>query len=317
VSRMKLLIMMLVFALFIAGCGTKAEDTTTPAPAPAPQVGIIDMNKAIKAHPQYNQLMTLGQQADTMVAQFEAQQLAAARTAPAPAAPIPDMSQNQVAELHKASEQEFNAKMSAKQDELSPRITAKADAARQTLSAEMKAYNDQLDKEYQPQIFNLQLKLKTVQLTKEETTVLQTELEKIQAQRSVALEAKQAQLATRMDELVAPEKAAVEQQLAAYAQQLNEEISKRTAAKQAEIVGRVNEQPIPETQAGQDTSAAQEQLAMKKQEVEALQASIIANVIEKTAKVAAENGYEAVLTNVAVNVSAVDITTQVIAECNK
>ena len=303
---------MLVLTLFIAGCGSKkAPDTEVPAP----KMGIIDMTKAVKAHPQYNQLMDLGQQVDTIAAQLEAQQISKARVAPVEG--ISEVSNQQMEALNTASKQEFNAKMSAKQEELSPRITAKVDSSRQVLSDEMKTYNDQLDKEYQPQIFNLQLKLKTVQLTKEETTVLQTELEKIQAQRSVALEAKQAQLATRMDELVAPEKAAVEQQLAAYAQQLNEEISKRTAAKQAEIVGRVNEQPIPETQAGQDTSAAQEQLAMKKQEVEALQASIIANVIEKTAKVAAENGYEAVLTNVAVNVSAVDITTQVIAECNK
>ena len=309
--------MMLVFALFIAGCGTKAEDTTTPAPAPAPQVGIIDMNKAIKAHPQYNQLMTLGQQADTMVAQFEAQQLAAARTAPAPAAPIPDMSQNQVAELHKASEQEFNAKMSAKQDELSPRITAKADAARQTLSAEMKAYNDQLDKEYQPQIFNLQLKLKTVQLNKEEAAAQQAELEKIQAKRSEALGLKQKQLNARMDELIAPEKAAVDEQLATYSKDLDAQISKQAAAKQAEIVARGQQQQIPIAPTNQATSGMPEQLAMKKQEFEALQGSILANITEKTAKVATENGYEAVLTNVAVNVSAVDITTQVIDECNK
>jgi len=304
--------MMLVFGLFIAGCGTKqAEDTT----APAPQVGMIDMNKAIKAHPQYNQLMTLGQQADTIAAQSEAQQLAAARQNPATSSP--DMSQNQLAGLNKASEQEFSAKMSAKQDELSPRIAAKADAARRTLSAELKAYSDQLDKEYQPQIFNLQLKLKTVQLGKEETAALQTELEKVQAERSAALATKQTQLAGRMDELVAPEKAAVEEQLAAYAKQLNAQISQQAAAKQAEIVGRSNEQQQIPVAPDQGTNGAQEQLAMKKQEIAALQDSIIANIIDKTGKVAAESGFEAVLTNVAVNVSAVDITAQVIAECNK
>jgi len=56
---------------------------------------------------------------------------------------------------------------------------------------------------------------------------------------------------------------------------------------------------------------------LKKQEIAALQDLIIVNITEKTAKIAAESGYEAVLTNVTVNVSAVDITTQVIAECNK
>jgi len=304
---------MLVFALFIAGCGTKkVEDTKTPV---APQVGIIDMNKAVKGHPKYNQLMTLGQQADTMAAQLEAQQIAVARQASVQA--IPDVSQNQLTELNKASEQEFSAKMSAKQDELSPQISAKADAVRRTLSDEMSAYTAQLDKEYQPQLFNLQLKLKTVQLTKEETAVLQTELEKIQTLRSDALAAKHAALAAKMDELMAPEKAAVDQELAAYAKQINDEISNKATTLQSEMIARGNEQHMPVTQMDQATGQMQEQLAMKKQEIQALQESIIANITDKTATVAIAGGFETVLTNVAVNVSAVDITTQVITECNK
>lgn len=303
---------MLVFALFIAGCGTKqAVDTK----APAPKVGIIDMNKAVKGHPKYNQLMSLGQQADTMAAQLEAQQLASARGTSDTS--ISGMSQNQMTELNKGFEQEFSAKMSAKQEELNPRIVARADAIQRALSDEMQTYSDQLDKEYQPQIFNLQLKLKTVQLAKEEATVLQAELEKIQAQRSEALSAKQRQLAARMDELLAPEKAKVEEQLAAYAKELNEEISKKAAVKQTEIVARGNEQQMSAAQTDQASSSIQKQLAMKQQEIQALQGSIIANITEKTAKVATEGGIEAVLINVAVNVSAVDITTQVIAECNK
>ena len=303
--------MMLVFVLFIAGCGTKKAEDTTP---PVPQVAVIDMNKAFKAHPKYNQLVTLGQQADTIAAQLDAQQLATNRQIPTQ--PIPDVSDNQLAELNKASEQEFSAKMSAKQDELNPRLAAKAEAIRGTLSAEMKTYTEQVDKEYKPQVFNLQLKLKTVQLTKEETTALQTELEKIETQHSATLNAKQEQLAGRMDELMAPEKAAIQQQLAAYATELNAEISKKAAGKQAEIVARGSEQQMPTTVTEQvpvDTSP----LALKKQELEALQESIIADITDKTGKVAIDNGFAAVVANVAVNVSAVDITTQVITECNK
>lgn len=304
---------MLVLTIFVAGCGTKkTPDTEVPA---APQVGIIDMTKAVKGHPQYNQLMNLGQQADTIAAQLEAQQVGAGRVAPNQA--ISDVSEKQMTELNTASKQEFNAKMSAKQEELSPRITAKVDSSRKALSDEMKTYNDQVDKEYQPQIFNLQLKLKTVQLSKEEAATTQAELEKVQAKRSEALGVKQKQLSARMDELVAPEKAAVDAELAAYAQDLNEQISQQAAAKQGEIVARGNEQQKPVAQNNQAQSGMPEQLAMKKQEYAALQASIIANVIEKASKIAVDNGYEAVLTNVAVNVNAVDITTQVIDECNK
>jgi len=303
---------MLVFVLFIAGCGTKkqAEDTTPPAP----QVAVIDMNKAFKAHPKYNQLLALGQQADTIAAQLEAQQLAANRQIPAQS--IPDVSDNQLSELNKASEQEFSAKMSAKQDELNPRLAVKAEAIHGTLADEMKTYTDQVDKEYKPQIFNLQLKLKTVQLTKEQTTALQGELEKIETQRSEALSVKQQQLAGRMDELMAPEKAAIQQQLTAYATELNTEISKKAAAKQTEIVARGNEQQIP-LAVTEPTAVDTSPLAMKKQELEALQEAIITDITDKTGKVAIDNGFAAVVANVTVNVSAVDITTQVIAECNK
>ena len=303
---------MLVFSLFIAGCGTKkAQDTEVVAP----KVGIIDMNKAVKGHPQYNQLMNLGQQVDTIAGQLDAQQLGATRQNPVQG--ITDVTEKQMAELNTASKQEFEVKMAAKQEELSPRLTAKVDATRKVLSDEMKTYTDQLDKEYQPQIFNLQLKLKTVQLSKEEAAAVQVELEKIQAKRSDALGLKQKQLSARMDELIAPEKAAIDEQLATYAQELNAQISKQGAAKQAEIVSRSQQQQPTAPQTSQAPSTMSEQLAMKKQEFEALQGSIVANITEKTAKVATDNGYEVVLTNVAVNISAVDITTQVIDECNK
>lgn len=305
--------MMLVLALFIAGCGTKQTQETK---VQTPQVGIIDMTKAIKGHPKYNQLMDLKKQADTMASQLEAEQLAAAQQAQSTQL-SPKVSQSEMDELNKIFEQEFNAKMSAKQEELSPRISAKADAVRRTLSAEMDAYNDEIEKEYDPQIFNLQLKLKTVQLSKEETAAMQTDLEKLQAKRSEVLTAKQKELVLRMDELVSPEKKAVEEELAAYAKVLNEDLGKQAAAKQAEIIARSHEQQPTSVQSNQVASQLQQQLIMKQKEFAALQEFIITNITEKTAKVATEGNYDTVLTNVAVNVSAVDITTKVITECNK
>ncbi|WP_378950964.1 molecular chaperone Skp [Pelosinus sp. sgz500959] len=302
--------MMLVLALFTAGCGAKPTQDTK---VQTPQVGIIDMTKAIKGHPKYNQLMDLTKQADTIAGQLEAQQLAAMQQVQL----SPEISQSEMEELSKVLEQEFNSKMSAKQEELSPRINAKADYVRQTLSAEMDAYNDQIEKEYDPQILNLQLKLKTVQSTKEETAALQADLEKLQAQRSEALAAKQKELVARMDELVSVEKNAVEQELGVYAKQLNEDLAKQAGVKQAEIAARSNQKQQLAVQSDQGLSELQQQLVMKKKEIEALQEFMLANITEKTAAVGTEGHYDVVLTNVAVNVSGVDITTKVITECNK
>lgn len=299
--------------MLVAGCGTQ-KDQDTKAPA-QPQVGIIDMNKAVKAHPKYNQFLTLEQQANTIAAKVE--QAAITQQNQSNLA-MPEMPQNNMAELNKAFEQEYNEKMAVKQKEMNTRLAAKEAALHKTLSEELKVYSEEVDKEFQPQIFNLQLKLKTVQLTKEETTSLQGELETLQAQHAKKMDEKQAQLVKKMEQAMAPEQAAAQEELGVYSNQLNQELSKQVAAKEAEMAVR-NTPPAPTpgtTKLPVDNDLSQ-QLVMKQQEMQALQDSIIENIKDKTGKVAVERGFEAVLTNALVNVNGVDITDAVIAECNK
>jgi len=301
-----------------AGCGTKQAQETTPPPA-APQVGIIDMNAAVKAHPQYKQLLTLKQQGDALAAQLQAEQLAGAEQAQqVQNNPIPTgITQGEIDELNKAFEQDYNSKLSGKQREADEKLASKAAEFNHTLTDEFNAYNDQLEKEYQPQIFNLQLKLKVVQLSKEDAAALQAELEKIQTKRSEALNVKHEELNKKMNDLMVAEKNTLEQEIATYRKTLDDEMSKQIAAKQAEILNRGNEQHLPTAAPEKAPSKIPEQLAAKQQEMDALQGVILDNITDKTAKVAGANGFEVVLAHVVVNVSAVDITSQVIAECNK
>ena len=303
---------MLIVATFIAGCGTKqTQDTKTKAP----QVGIIDMEKAIQGHPKYNTFLNLEKQAQEIANQLKTEQFEITSQAEFPQL-HPDEATKTMDELGKASEQEFNAKMTAKQAELSPRLNKKAEEIHLSLSQELEAYKAQVDKEYQSPIFNVELKLNTLQLTKEEGALLQGELEGLRSKRYTEINEKSEQLAARMNELMAYEKAAVDQELAAYAQGLTEELSKQTGIRQAEIVARMGQQKIlakPE----QPFNEKEEQLVMKRQEIEALQEFIVENIREKATKVAIDNEYEVILTHVAVNIKAVDITSMVIAECNK
>lgn len=317
-SRSKFLIMMVAFMMLVAGCGTKQQVQEPKAPE-KPQVGVIDINKAARSHPKYSQLQSLQQDANTLEAQVQAEQAAAAQRSQS-TLPLPETSQGDMNELNKAFQQQFTDKMSAKEKEVNAKLAAKENTVHQTLSDEFKTYTDQVDKEYQPQIFNLQLKLKTVQLTKEEAASLQEELEKLQSQQADKLAAKQKELSAKMNETLAPDKTAAQQELEAYSKQVNEEISKQAAAKQAEIAARDSQQlsaPGTALQGQAADGSKQQQLVLKQQEIQALQDSIIENIRDKTSKIAIERGLEAVLTNVTVNVSAVDITDAVIAECNK
>lgn len=305
--------MILALMMLVAGCGTKqVQDTKEPQT----QVGVVDIKKAVQSHPKYNQLLSLEQEARKIAAQDQAQQAAMVQKAQENLV-LPEGSQGDLAELNKIFQQEFTEKMSVKEKEINARLAAKENVIHQTLSDELKIYADGLDKEYQPQIFNLQLKLKTVQLTKEEAASLQEQLEKLQTQYADKMSDKQKQLAVQMTEKMAPDKVAAEQELEAYSKLVNEEISKKASAKQAEIAARnMPNLPMPAANSQVPDTFGQ-QLMMKQQEIQALQNSIIQDVKDKAGKIAIESGFEAVLTNVVMNVSGVDITDAVIKECNK
>ncbi|AJQ25952.1 hypothetical protein [Pelosinus fermentans] len=312
-SNHKFLIMILALMMLVAGCSTKkVQDTKEPQPL----VGIVDMKKAAQSHPKYKQVLALEEEVRSISAQAQAQQAAMAQSAQK-TLNLSETSQGDLAELNKTFQQEFTEKMSLKEQEVNTRLAAKENSIHQTLSDEFKVYTDEIDKEYQPQIFNLQLKLKTVQLEKEEAASLQEQLETLQTKRAEKIAEKQKQLAGQMTEKMAPDKAAAQQELEAYSKQVNQEISQKAAAKQEEIAARNMQTLSLPGNTAQESGNGQQQAMMKQQELKALQDWIVQDISDKTGKVAIESGLEAVLTNVTVNVSGVDITAAVIAECNK
>ncbi|HAK73781.1 MAG TPA: molecular chaperone Skp [Sporomusaceae bacterium] len=218
--------------------------------------------------------------------------------------------------LNEALGQEFNSKVAAKQNEISVRLNQKVDQLRRDLAGQFDAYNKEMDETYQNQIFSLQLKLKTVQLSKEEMEALQKQLEQLQGERSAKLAAKEKELSGQLEAVMAPEKAAAEKELSAYANEVNTALQQQAAVKSAEIAARMQTAPL-QSQAGQGRTETEQKAALKSQEITVLQDCIIKDIQDKTAKIAAERSLEAVLGVYKVNVSAVDITDAVIAEIKK
>lgn len=301
------LITSLVAALLFGGCGaSKVPEQPKPAVS---SLGIINVQKAIQAHPRYSAYQDLERQFNTLAAQAEAQQKV--QQGSVPNASVPDSA---LQGINDALNQEFNAKMSEKQQEINNRLSQKAERLHRELSSEFDSYGQEIDQTYQGQIFSLQLKLKTVQIAKEEMEKLQKQLEDLQSERSAKLAAKEKELASRLEAAMAPEKAAAEQELSAYAAQLHASLAQQGEAKAAELASRL---PAPSTQAAAGRSDLEQQAALKHQEVQAMQSSIIKDIENYAAKVAAQKGLEAVLGNYSVNVTAVDITDAVIAEFKK
>lgn len=294
---------LVIAALMIAaGCASKTQDTKVPMQT---QTGIINMEKAVKQHPQYSQLERLQKELSSLAQQVEQQAAQSAKPSS-----TSGLSANTGTGIQQALEQEFNARMADKKAELNKRLEAKLTEINQELGQQMQAYAQEIDKEYQPQIFSLQLKLKTVQLPKEEMATLQKELETLQSERGTKLAAKEQELSAQVSARMNPEQAALEKEMAAYAQTLNAELAKR-----AEMANSASANaPQAAVNPGNDLSKA---AAAKQQEIGALQEKIIKDIQEKTAKVAAERGLTEVITNIRLNISAMDITDAVVAEFKK
>jgi Skp family chaperone for outer membrane proteins len=307
-KRIRILFLLIAAAamMITAGCSTKpAADTKAPAQS---DVGIITMNKVIRSHPKYAELERLRGEMSTLTAQIEQQAgNAAGGMTPNAAAGTA------LAGLDEALQQEYTALMTAKQAEMQQRLDAKAAQFRKELSAQMQAFAGEMDTTYQPQIFSLQLKLKTVQMTKEEADKLQQELEALQAERSSKLAAKERELAGQLEARMKPEQQAAEQELAAYAEEVHAKNKEKFAAKSAELTARNSQAPA----LAATSSDLQQRAGMKRQEIAVLEEFISKDIKDKTAKIAEERKLSVVLTNVRVNSSAVDISDSVIAEFKK
>ncbi len=279
-------------SLVVAGCGSQ-QAKTAPPDAP-PQLGAIDMEKTIKAHPKYAEVGRLQKDYAALAASLEAARAQGAATA---------------AGMEQAAAKEFDARMAAKKAEIGTRLDAAADQVRRDMASELDAYAAEADKDYQPQIFSLQLKLKTVQLSKEEATDLQEQIDKLQQERAAKIDARRQELLGKADATMKAKQSDGEKELAAYAGSLQSEMAGQIAGQQA-AAGR----PAAPGQAGSDTA---EKMAAADRQIAALQEAIVADIRDKTAKVAEKQGLGAVLAGVKVNVAAVDITDAVIAEFNK
>ena len=306
------LAILLLSAVLFTGCSRSKTPETNPPEVP--QVGVIDMDKAINAHPKYQEWQKLKQQAATLRQQLSGQ---VNQTASVPAeSPALDLQGRATAGLQTAAAQEFNVKMAAKQQELQAKLAEKANKIHGELSVELKAYAQELDKEYQPQIFNQQLKLQTVRLDEKEASEVKTTLDALKAEQANKLAAKEKELGKSLDALMAPEKATIEQELTNYAQQVNAELNAKTSSQAANMSAQMAQSIIPSATTTANTQLEQ-QLGMKQQEINVLEETILNDIRDKTAKVATERCLDTVLTGYQVNVTAVDITNAVIAAFKK
>lgn len=316
-----------VTALF-TGCSLYNKAPAAPA-APPKAIAYVDVDRAMQALPQWAQVNDLDQRINQLQAQLKQQEApvppdaAPAPGAAAPAAPGGADAAAAQKGINDAARQQYDAKMADKQAQLQAQLSAKASSLQQQQKTALDAYAAQVQQQYQPQVFNLQLKLKTLALTKEEHDAAQAQLQQLQQEQNDKIAAKEKELTAQFDQAMAAAQAAAQQELAAYGSQLQHDLEASVAAQQAQINTRSDMTQAPpagltaQPPAVSANGDLQQTLSTLVAQRNALVDFLRQQIRDKASQLAAQQGYAVVITKPLVNISAVDITSQVLAEFRK
>lgn len=160
--------------VWIGGCSSTSPAQPAPAKPVVPVYAMVDMQKLLDQHPSRAKLREMEQA------------LAAAEAAGADKSALMD-----------TARQEFESAMKIRQNEDKAALEKKQNQLSDQLNEERRLYIEALAAEYNPLLFNLDLKLKTVQNSPTDAQALQQEKTRLEAARQQKLKTKEDELAER------------------------------------------------------------------------------------------------------------------------
>ncbi|MBP2632632.1 MAG: outer rane chaperone Skp (OmpH) [Firmicutes bacterium] len=306
----------LVLAVVIfAGYLLKATGGDSKSPttvATQTDIGIIDMNKALKAHPKYQELVRLKKELNTLAAQDEeAQNFTTDNRVPAG---------NQGA-LDDAMQQKQNEALIAKHAEINERLKRKNKDLTDQFEKEFDAEVVKINAYYQPMIFDLKLKLETANITEEARKELNEKRMNLDNERTQKIGQKQQEFKNKINAIMEEESKKGEIELAAERKQIEEATKAEKNVQQEKINTRNNQEMSNQNEIVKldvnQIAKGKEAGIYKEQEIAVLEESMKNDILGKVAKIAIEKKLVTVLAAVEINVSAMDITDLVIAEFKK
>ncbi|MDF2563955.1 MAG: hypothetical protein K0Q53_350 [Massilibacillus sp.] len=298
--------------LFKATVGDSKNPKGSTAVATQTDIGIIDMNKALKAHPKYQDLVRLKKELNSLTAQNEAAQNFTIDNQ----APLVNQGS-----LDDAMQQKQNEKLIAKHAEISERLKRKNKELTDQFGKEFEAEVATINTYYQPILFDLKLKAETANITEEARKELNNKRMNLESERNQKIAQKQQEFNNKLNTIMQDETKKGEIELAEERKQIEEEAKTERNVKQEEIDTRNNQAMTNQNEAIKldinQVTKGKETIIYKEQEIAVLEESMNNDIASKVAKIAIEKNLATVLAVVQVNVNAIDITDLVIAEFKK
>ncbi len=274
-------------------------------------IGVIDMSQVLKAHPKYGQTIELQKELNTLKAEIDNKLNFINHQAMPNSIAVDEKailsSQNQLGQQQ----------LIAKHAELNEKLQKKEDELRQSFNEQMNKDVAVIDEEYMPEIFNLKLKMKTLQMTEDAFNQMQAKINELQEARNKKVHEKQQQYLSQLGEQMKAEQQKATEEFNLFAQQVEKENKEFSSQKTAGLTERNNNVDNQGNESVAQIAELKQQVADKEVELQKIQDEILDEATSLVAKVALENNLSVVINKVKVNINGLDITDLVIQGFNK
>ena len=296
-----LLVILTGLAFMLSACGKIGSGE---------KIAVVNWDKVLKAHPQYETLHKK-QEGYNLLLDRRREQEIIGKTQMSGLAKLHQLKQNSKRNFLSA---DFMTRMSEKQAAEQEKLKQLSNQIADQVDKELAEEEKKLNEYYRLQIFNLRIKLDTVRMIPEQRKKLEAELHAVQAARDrdrmLLVQHKMGVVTQRMQ----PHVEEVHRQLDAYARQLQTQMLadlKKSAEKDASVM-----KTAPGALKDLLSSVDQE-LDRQQQGIESLETSIKKDLESAVIKLAKERHYSVVFHKYHTNISADDITDDVIAVLKK
>ena len=296
-----LLIVFTVLALMLSACGKIGGGE---------KIAVVNWDKVLQEHPQHSRLQKLKEEYSLLLDKRREQEIIG-KTRMSNLAKLYQLKQNSKQNFLSA---DFMTRMMEKQTAEQEKLKQLSNQIADQIDRELAEEEKKLNEHYRLQLFNLRLKLDTVRMVPEERKKVEAELKAVQAERDsdrmLLMQHKFGLVNQRME----PHVKAMQQRLDAYALQLQTQM--RAEMKKDSGKDDVALQKVPAA-LKELLGTVDEELDKQQQAIETMETAIKKDMESVVAKLAKERGYSVVFHKYRTNVSADDITEDVIAGLKK
>lgn len=298
--RMTVLLLVIV-ALVLSACG---KQTT------GEKIAVVNWEKVMEAHPQQTQLRKAKEEYNRLLDQRREQEVLG-KTRLGALARLQQLKENSKRSFLAA---DFQTRMLEQQALEQKKLQALSEQFAKEIDRELLTEEKNLEENYRLKLFNLRLKLEALRLTPEERNGLQQEMALLQAARERDRITLAQYKMKRVQQKMEPETRAAHQRLDAFARQMQAQMKAGIANHSAPEGDVLAQAPAALDQV---LSQVDRELDSRQQAVENLENSIKKDTESVIMKLGKERGYSVVFHKYRTNVTAEDITEDVIKNVKK